>query len=144
VVALILGIAIFLTLRGRTGFATLRFVTLAPAVLVVGIVLRLGSAQLNDNLSARPIADEIVRMDLKHLPVAIFHLRREAEFGLAFYLNQNIDRYEFGQIPSGEHFVVAPAGSQADVAKQVAGRRVSYLGEFAPQQVDYFWVSAQP
>ncbi len=144
VVALLLGIAIFLTLRGRTGFATLRFVTLVPAVLVVGIVLRLGSAQLNDKLSARPIADEIVRMDLRHLPVAIFHLRRETEFGLAFYLNQNIERYEFGQIPRGEHFVVAPAGSQADVAKQVAGRRVSYLGEFVPQQVDYFWVSAQP
>jgi hypothetical protein len=99
---------------------------------------------LNDKLSARPIADEIVRMDLKHLPVAIFHVRREMEFGLAFYLNQNIDRYEFGQIPDEEHFVVAPAGSQADVAKQVPGRRVSYLGEIVPQRVDYFWVSARP
>lgn len=144
IIALILAVGIFVSLRATAGFATLRFVTLVPAVLVVGIVLRLGALSLNDKLSARPIADEIIRMDLKHLPVAVFRVRREAEYGLAFYLNRTVSRYEFGQIPAGEHFVVAPSGSQAEVAKQVAGRRVSYLGEFAPQQLDYFWVSAQP
>jgi hypothetical protein len=46
-----------------------------------------------------------------------------------------------GQIPGGEHLVVAPEGSQTAIAKQVAGRRVSYVGSFAPQGLDYYWVS---
>jgi 4-amino-4-deoxy-L-arabinose transferase-like glycosyltransferase len=144
VIAMMLATAVALSLRGRAGLAALRFVTLVPAVLVVGIVLRLGALPLNDKLSTRPIADEIAGINTKHLPVAVFRVRRETEYGLTFYLNQVVPRYEFGQVPAGAHFVVAPAGSQAEVGQAVAGRRVSYLGEFAPQSVDYFWVSAQP
>jgi hypothetical protein len=72
----------------------------------------------------------------------VAHVSREIEFGLAFYRNQTIDRYDSGQVPPGEHLVVAPEGSQTAIAKQVAGRRVSYLGSFAPQGLDYYWVSA--
>ena len=61
-------------------------------------------------------------------------------YGLAFYRDQVIWRYELGQIPAEEHLVVAPSGSQVEVAKRVAGRRVSYLGSYAPQGLDYFWV----
>jgi len=67
---------------------------------------------------------------------------RETEFGLAFYRDQIIDRYGSGPVPVGEHLVVAPEGSQTAIAKLVAGRRVSYLGSFAPQGLDYYWVSA--
>ena len=77
------------------------------------------------------------------LPLAVSGVSRQTEYGLAFYRNQIIDRYELGQVPAGEHLVVAPEGSQTTIAKQVAGRRVSYLGSFAPQGLDYYWVSAE-
>jgi hypothetical protein len=80
-------------------------------------------------------------METKPLPVAVFGTRRETEFGLAFYRNQVIPRYEMRNIPFEEHLVVAPSGSKDAVSAQVPGRRVSYLGTFQPQNLDYYWVA---
>ncbi len=140
--AAVLAIGIAITLRTKLGFGALRFITLVPVVLAVAAVLRLGAPALDSTLSARPLANEISHLENKQLPLAVAHVSRETEYGLAFYRNQIIARYDSGQIPAGEHLVVAPEGSQTAIAKQVAGRRVSYLGSFAPQGLDYYWVSA--
>jgi len=140
--AAVLALGITLTLRSQAGWRALRLVTLVPVVLAVAALLRLGSPALDSTLSVRPLAQDISHLETKQLPLAVFHTSREIEFGLAFYRNQVIERYESGQVPAGEHLVVAPEGSQAIVAKQVNGRRVSYLGSFAPQGLDYYWVEA--
>jgi 4-amino-4-deoxy-L-arabinose transferase-like glycosyltransferase len=141
--AAVLAIAIASTLRIKLGLGTLRFVTLVPVVLAVAAVLRLGSPALDSTLSVRPLANEISHLENKPLPLAVSGVSREIEFGLAFYRNQIIDRYEQGEIPIAEHLVVAPEGSQTAIARRVAGRRVSYLGSFAPQGLDYYWVAAE-
>lgn len=140
-----LAIGIALTLRLPAGLAMLRFVTLIPVVLAVAAVLRLYAPALDDTLSARPLAIELGKLGSKPLPLAVFHVRRETEYGLAFYRNQTIDRYENdnGQIPEAEHIVIVQAGSHEELVEQVAGRRVLYLGTFAPQRLDYYWISAQ-
>jgi len=140
--AAVLAIGIAITLRTKLGFGALRFTTLVPVVLGIAAILRLGAPALNSTLSARPLASEISHLENKPLPLAVSGVSRETEFGLAFYRNQIIDRYELGQVPAGEHLVVASEGSQTAIAKQVAGRRVSYLGSFAPQGLDYYFVSA--
>jgi 4-amino-4-deoxy-L-arabinose transferase-like glycosyltransferase len=140
--AAVLAIGIALTLRTKLGLGGLRFITLVPVVLGIAALLRLGSAALDSTLSVRPLANEISHLENKPLPLAVSGVSRETEFGLAFYRNQIIDRYEQGQIPAVEHLVVAPEGSQTALAKQVVGRRVSYLGSFAPQGLDYYWVAA--
>lgn len=140
--AVLLAVGILATLRTGMGSRMLRFVTLVPVVLAVGAALRLGSPAIDSTTSARPLAKEISQMESRPLPMAVFEAPRETEYGLAFYRNQVISRYEAGNVPSGEHLVVAPTGSQAVVARAVTGRRVSYLGSFAPQGLDYFWVSA--
>ena len=140
--AAVLAIGIAITLRTKLGFSALRFVTLVPLVLAVAAILRLGSPALDSTLSVRPLATEIGHLENKPLPLAVSGVSRQTEYGLAFYRNQTIDRYELGQIPAGEHLVIAPEGSQTMLAKEVAGRRVSYLGSFAPQGLDYYWVSA--
>jgi len=137
-IATALAIGIMLTLRGRLGLGGLRFATLVPVVLAVGIVLRAGGPSLDAALSARPLDTEI---GPRAMPLAVFHTSRETEYGLAFYRNALIDRYESGQVPSGEHMLVAPSGSQEQIQKQVPGRRAIYVGNFAPQNLDYFWVS---
>ena len=76
------------------------------------------------------------------MPLAVYGVQREVEYGLTFYRNQVIVRYESGEIPSGEHLLVAPTTWMDNVAKQTAGRRVSFLGHYAPQGLDYYWVSA--
>jgi len=64
------------------------------------------------------------------------------EYGLAFYRNQTIWRYESGKVPAEEHLLVAPATWKVNVAMQTSGRRVLFLGNYTPQNVDYYWVSA--
>jgi 4-amino-4-deoxy-L-arabinose transferase-like glycosyltransferase len=141
--AAVLAVGIVITLRGQFGLRVLRFVSLVPVVLAVAAVLRLGAPALDATLSARPLAQEINRVDNRSLPLAILRLPRETEYGLQFYRNQSIPRYELGQIPEGEHLLVAREGWQKNIAKWTTGRRVTYLGSFAAQGFDYYWVAGK-
>jgi 4-amino-4-deoxy-L-arabinose transferase-like glycosyltransferase len=141
-VAFVLCAGIALTLVRKTGLRMLRFVTLIPVVLTLGATLKLGSTALDQTLSARPLAQEIAGMETHPLPLAVYHVRRELEYGLTFYRNHLTFNYDWGSVPQEEHLLVAAENSQAEIAKLVAGRRVSYLGHYAAQHVDYFWVAA--
>ena len=143
-IAFVFCAGIALTLVRKTGLRMLRFVTLIPVVLTVGAVLKLGSGALDQTLSARPLAQEIAGVEMHRLPLAVYHIRRELEYGLTFYRNRLTFNYDWGSVPQEEHLLVAPENSQVEIAKLVAGRRVSYLGHYAPQHVDYFWVAAAP
>ena len=142
--AVLVAVGIALSLYARVGLRALRLATLAPTVLAVAAILRFGAPALDSALSARPLAQEISRLETRRLPLAVYHVSRETEFGLAFYRNQIIDRYDRGEIPDGEHLVVGTASSQTAIAAQVAGRRVSYLGSFAAQGLNYYYVGAKP
>lgn len=137
-----IAIAIVVTLRTTAGLGMLRFVTLIPVVLAVAALLRLGSPALDSSLSTRPLAQELAHLETKQLPLAVYRTSRETEFGLAFYRDQVIERYGRDPIPGAEHLVVAPSGSQTELATLVPGRRVSYLGSYAAQGLDYYWVAA--
>jgi 4-amino-4-deoxy-L-arabinose transferase-like glycosyltransferase len=139
-VAIVVTIGIFVPLI-RSDFRTLRIVTLAPTILAVAIALRFGSLSLDEQISARPVANQLANFDRHHLPVAGFLVPRETEFGLAFYRNQMISDYQLQQIPPGEHIVVAARGFQMSIAKE-ARRKVTFLGDFAPQKLEYFYVAA--
>ncbi|HKN17569.1 MAG TPA: glycosyltransferase family 39 protein [Candidatus Sulfotelmatobacter sp.] len=141
-IAFVLCCGIALTLVRRNGLRMLRFVTLIPVVLTVGAVLKLGSVAIDQTLSARPLAQEIADIETHPLPLAVYHVSRELEYGLTFYRNHLTFNYDWGSVPSEEHLLVAPEDSQIEIAKLVAGRKVSYLGHYAPQRVDYFWVAA--
>jgi hypothetical protein len=142
-VATILAGGIVFTLRSKLGLRMLRFVTLIPLVVAVGAVLKIGAFQLDQSLSTRPIAQQLAQMETKPMPLAVFGIRRETEFGFAFYRNQIIRRYETEGVPSEEHIVVAPHGAKDAIATLVGDRRVSYLGSFDPQALDYYWVAAK-
>ncbi len=141
-IAFVLTAAIAITLVSRLGLRMLRFLTLIPVVLSVAAVLRLGSASLDQTLSARPLALEIASMQTHPLPLAVNGVPREIEYGLTFYRNQLTIRYEWGNVAPEEHLLVAPENSLSEVSRQVAGRHVSFLGHYAPQHVDYFWIAA--
>ena len=141
-VAFVLVVGIALTLVSQFGLRMLRFVTLIPVVLAVAAVLKLGSIAIDQSLSARPLAREISSIETHPLPLAVYGVSRELEYGLTFYRNRRTLRYEFENVPLEEHLLVAPENWQPEVAKRAAGRRVSFLGHYAPQHVDYFWISA--
>jgi 4-amino-4-deoxy-L-arabinose transferase-like glycosyltransferase len=143
-IAFILSAGIALTLVRKSGLRMLRFVTLIPVVLTLGAALKLGAQPLDEMLSARPLAKEIASVELHPLPLAVYHVRRELEYGLTFYRNHLTFNYDWGIVPQEEHLLVAPEGAQIELAKLLPGRRVTYLGHYAAQHVDYFWVAAAP
>jgi hypothetical protein len=141
-IAFVLCAGIALTLVRKSGLRMLRFVTLIPVVLAVGAVLKLGSGAVDQTLSARPLSQEIASIETHPLPLAVYHVPRELEYGLTFYRNHLTFNYDWGRIPAEEHLLVAPESSQVEIAKLVAGRRVSYLGHYAARHVDYYWIAA--
>jgi 4-amino-4-deoxy-L-arabinose transferase-like glycosyltransferase len=141
-IAFVLCAAIALTLASRLRLRMLRFVTLIPVVLSVAAVLKLGPISIDQTLSARPLAIELAGVETHQLPLAVYGVSREMEYGLTFYRNQTLVRYEGGSVPAEEHLLVAAATWKDNVAKQTAGRRVLLLGHYAPQGVDYYWVAA--
>lgn len=142
-IAALVSVGIVLTLISRVGSRMLRFVTLVPVVLVVAFVLRFGSRAIDLKMSARPLAAELAGIETHPLPIAVCGTSRELEYGLAFYRNQTVARYESGEIPGGEHVLVAPPDWKKNVDDLTAGRRVTFLGYYAPQNVQYYWVSAR-
>ncbi|HKS71780.1 MAG TPA: glycosyltransferase family 39 protein [Terriglobales bacterium] len=141
----ILAIGIVITLLRSSGLRLLRFVTLIPVLLSMVALLRIGAPALDDALSARPLFEEISHLeDVNALPpLATLNVPRETEYGLAFYRGQVITPYTYGQIPPETHILVAPQPQRQLVARVLRGRRVSYLGTFWPQKMDYYWVAKE-
>jgi 4-amino-4-deoxy-L-arabinose transferase-like glycosyltransferase len=127
-----------------SGLKRLALATLLPVTVALGVLLRLGSPLLEQTLSVRPWANDLRRIEdglpVKPLPVAILRLSREDEYGLQFYFDSPIPRYERGEIPAREHLVVAPRELAPRVVTRAAGRTVVPLGGFAPRALEYLWV----
>jgi 4-amino-4-deoxy-L-arabinose transferase-like glycosyltransferase len=140
-VAIAMCAAIAMTLVSRSRLRALRFVTLIPVLLSVWIVLKVvGTAAIDQTLSARPLAVELASVETHQLPLAVYGVSREMEYGLTFYRNQTTMRYDRDPVLAEEHLLVAPAAWKVNVAMKTAGRRVVLLGNYAPQDVDYYWV----
>ena len=140
--AIALCAAIAMTLASRLGLRMLRFVTLIPVVLSVAAVLKLGTVSIDQTLSTRPLWVELASVETHQLPLAVYGVSREMEYGLTFYRNQVTVRYDRDPVLAEEHLLVAPSAWKVNVAMKTVGRRVLYLGNYAPQDVDYYWVSA--
>lgn len=141
-VALVLCVAIALTLIGRSQWRMLRFITLVPVVLAVAAVLKLGTVAIDQKLSTRPLAKELAAVETHKLPIAVCGASREVEYGLAFYRDQIVARYESGNVPAANHLLVALPAWKSNVDDLTSGRRVTFLGHYAPLNLDYYWVEA--
>jgi 4-amino-4-deoxy-L-arabinose transferase-like glycosyltransferase len=128
------------TLR-RLGLRLFRFVTLIAVVVTITAAIKLGGPQLDARLSARPLALQLSQMETRPLPVAVVGVKRETEYGLVFYRNQIIHRYDMHDIPNEEHLLVAPEGVGNLIAEYAGKRRVIHLGAFAAQRLEYYWVA---
>ena len=143
-VSLVLCAGILVTLLGRLQWRMLRFVTLIPVVLAMAAVLKLGTVAIDQRLSMRPLANELASVETHKLPIAVCGASREVEFGLAFYRNQAVARYETGSVPASEHLLVVAPSWKANVDELTSGRRLTFLGHYAPQNLNYYWVAAAP
>src|SRR5581483_6368366 len=97
-------------------------------------VLRLCAPLIDRTQSARPVANELSRLNTRSAQVAAFSITRETEYGLDFYRNQPLQRYERGEVPAGDHLLLSRSGSELQLVAFVNGRRLSHVGSFPAQK----------
>src|SRR6202020_2693045 len=56
--------------------------------------------------SARPLADRLLGFGPANQTVAVFRVRRDMEYGLAFYRNHEVVNYEESGVPDEQHLLV--------------------------------------
>jgi 4-amino-4-deoxy-L-arabinose transferase-like glycosyltransferase len=139
-IAAVFALGISAVLLSRAGLRLLRPVTMIAVVVSVAAVIRFAAPVIDATQSARPIAESILAFSHEPVPLALYHINREQEYGLEFYLNRPAGKYEEGNIPAADHVVVAAQGTQTQIAQLVPGRRVSYLTSIPAQRLDLYWV----
>ena len=139
-IGLVFALGIAAALLSRNGLRLLRSVTMLAVVVGVAAILRLAAPVIDATQSARPIAESIQAFSHEPVPIAIYHVNRMQEYGLEFYLNRPVQRYESGNVPADAHGLVAAQNAQSQVAQVVPGRRVSYLTSIPAQKLDLYWV----
>jgi 4-amino-4-deoxy-L-arabinose transferase-like glycosyltransferase len=135
-------IAILVLLIVRLGgLRVLHFATLIPVIVGMTFLLRPAAPVIDEVNSARTVNAQLRALGVIQGPVAVFQVKRDVEYGLNFYRNQPIFRYERNEIPADPHVVIVREGNGGAVQAVVGQRQVSALGTFPPQHLEFFLVS---
>ena len=144
---------IFFLVR-RRGQRMLLWTTIVPVAFGVFFLLHFAGRILGEAYSSRQVAAYIEKLEQERIPsqfrpVAVFEARRDVEYGLGFYLDERVARYERGEIPQTEHVLVAREGEHEAIARLLGPNRkiVSYgspfAGEMNPQHLEVLWISSR-
>jgi 4-amino-4-deoxy-L-arabinose transferase-like glycosyltransferase len=126
----------------RAGVRLLHFATLVPVIVSLAFVLRAPTSKWIDEAdSARTVDARLQNLNVPPIPIFVFNVKRDVEYGLNFYRNQPIGRYERDGIPAQMHLVIVKQGSENDLRARVGSRQISRLGDFPPQHLEFFLVS---
>ncbi|MHB8889716.1 MAG: ArnT family glycosyltransferase [Acidobacteriaceae bacterium] len=90
----------------RFGAQRVRIATLIPIVLLVFFLMKFNGHLLDLNYSARPLAKEIQQDAPGIQTLAVYKVRRDLDYGLAFYRNHPVVYYESEGVPAQEHILV--------------------------------------
>ncbi|HLJ29196.1 MAG TPA: glycosyltransferase family 39 protein [Candidatus Angelobacter sp.] len=123
------------------GPGVLHFATLIPVIVVLAFLLRPAAPVIDEANSARTVDAQLRHLGAPPGPIAVFNVKREVEYGLNFYRNQPIGRYERDGIPQESHLLVAREGNKDAVQALVGSRQIALFGSFPPQHLEFFLVS---
>jgi 4-amino-4-deoxy-L-arabinose transferase-like glycosyltransferase len=101
--------------------------------------------------SARPLADRLATVAPPDETVAVFNVRRDVEYGLAFYRNREVVNYRQSGVPDEQHIlVVRVAGRKgidlhapADLEEYLADRHYEQLFTWPEQSLVVYMVGAR-
>ena len=127
-------------LATRRGLGLARSATMAAVLVSVAAVIRLAAPAIDDTQSARPIAEAIQAFSHEPVPVGLYHVGRVEEYGLDFYLNRPMQKYEDGEVPAEAHVLVAAANTESELRNLIGGRKVSYLTSIPEKKLEVYWV----
>jgi 4-amino-4-deoxy-L-arabinose transferase-like glycosyltransferase len=133
--------AIVLLAVVRRGIRVMHAVTLLPILLAVAFIVKAAAPSLDATQSARPVAAEITRVLPAHVPIVVYRVPRQTEYGLPFYgfpvtVVDNASRDRL--LPSSLYVLI----TQAAYAREITGGApITPLGAFPPQRLEFYLVS---
>jgi 4-amino-4-deoxy-L-arabinose transferase-like glycosyltransferase len=106
---------------------------------------------LDKSYSARPLADRLAQLAPPDETVAVFRVRRDVEYGLAFYRNREVVNYEDTGVPEGEHLLVArmtgrrgvDLHTQAALQEYLENRHYEEVQSWPEQGLEVYLVGAR-
>jgi 4-amino-4-deoxy-L-arabinose transferase-like glycosyltransferase len=99
---------------------------------------------LDENYSARPLARLIAKAAPDVHTVAVYDVRRDMEYGLAFYLNRPMVNYGLNGIPPEEHILVVRRAQTQELQQSLAGRTATEMFTYPWQGLVVYRVAAHP
>jgi hypothetical protein len=112
-------------------------------VLGLMLLLRLNGITIDETQSSRSINQQLKKVGAADSRVAVFNARREVEYGLNFYRDQSIPRYERDGVPAFDHVVIAKQGSADALQALISHGTITRIGDFPPQRLEFFRVTYQ-
>jgi len=140
--ALFFGALVLLIVR-RWGISQVCNATLIPVIATLVFVLGFYGKELDINYSARPLAREIQHEAPDVKLVATDSIRRDMDYGLAFYRNQPMIHYDANGVPADEHLLVIRANDTADLDRWLSGRVYTPLFLYESQGLEVYRVYAK-
>ncbi len=99
---------------------------------------------LDLNYSARPLARRIEEAAPSVKPLAVYNVRRDMVYGLAFYRNEPLLDYEVNGVPPQEHILVLRTTAAPNLDQILAGRMYEPLFLYPSQGLAVYRVAAHP
>ncbi len=106
---------------------------------------------LDDAYSARPVANRLLNFAPVTETVAVFRVRRDMEFGLAFYRNHEVVNYEESGVPDEQHLLVTRVTGRngvdlhtpAALEEYLEGRHYEQLFSWPEQGLEVYLVGSR-
>lgn len=140
-IGVVIAAGIIVALLTKAGAGLVRSATMIAVIVSVAAVIRFAAPAIDATQSARPVAATIRAFSREPVPVALYGVNRIKEYGLEFYLNRPVQKYEDGAAPAGAHLLVAASGSDSELRVLLSGRKVSYLTSIPEQSLTVYWVA---
>ena len=106
---------------------------------------------LDRSYSARPIADRLDEVASPSETIAVFRVRRDIEYGIAFYRNHEVVNYEQTGVPDEQHILVARISGKrgvdlhtpAALQEYLAGRHYEQIFSWPEQNLEVYLVGSR-
>jgi len=139
--ALVIAALVVVVVR-RWGMSQVLTATLIPVVGALIFLLGVHGKDLDLNYSARPLAAEIASKAPGIEIVATEEVRRDMDYGLAFYRNRATTHYTVDGVPPQEHILVIRSSDTGDLDRWLTGRVYQPLFLFETQGLAVYRVAA--
>ncbi|HEY0161970.1 MAG TPA: glycosyltransferase family 39 protein [Edaphobacter sp.] len=126
----------------RWGIPQVANATLIPTLAMLIFLLGFHGHDLDLNYSARPLAQEMELQAPGTEIVAVEEVRRDIEYGIAFYRNKPTVHYAQDGVPAEEHLLVIRSSDTPALEHYLAGRVYTPLFLYDPQGLEVYRVSA--